>query len=201
MLLKKKLILASRSPRRRRLLKQIGLEFEVRESGVDEFVPEGASPEEYVTLLSKRKAEAVGASERDAIVIGADTIVVLDGKFLNKPRDETDAETMLSALSGRTHCVYTGFTLLDRPSSISSSGVEMTEVTFRNLEAEEIRSYVASGSPMDKAGAYGIQDDFGAVFVRSINGCYYNVVGFPLARFYSSLRAFQHQLEQRIENV
>lgn len=197
----KKLILASRSPRRRHLLSQIGLQFELRESGVDEEVPDGAHPREYVTILSKRKAEAVGASERDAFVIGADTIVLLGEEIMNKPRDEEDAARMLARLSGRTHAVYTGFTILDRPSGYSLSDVEMTEVTFRTLGEAEILAYVRSGSPMDKAGAYGIQDDFGAVFVERINGCFYNVVGFPLARFYTAFQKFQSHIDNRGKNA
>ena len=192
-LVNKKLILASRSPRRQSLLRQIGLEFEVKESGVHEDGLDGSHPKEVVTLLSYRKAAAVASRDQQATVIGADTIVVLDGSILNKPRDEEDAIDMLSRLSGRVHKVYTGFTLIDCPSLRSVSDVEVTDVTFRRLEREEIEAYVRSGSPMDKAGAYGIQDDYGAVFVERIEGCFYNVVGFPLAKFFKTLRQFYHQ--------
>ncbi len=190
MKLNKKLILASRSPRRQTLLRQIGLKFEVRESGVDEDGMDGSHPEEYVTSLSLRKASAVATKDEEAIVIGADTIVVLDGTILNKPRDEDDARRMLARLSGKIHKVYTGFTLVDSPSMRSVSAVEVTDVQFRVLDREEIAAYVRSGSPMDKAGAYGIQDDYGAVFVERIDGCFYNVVGFPLAKFYKTLQQF-----------
>jgi septum formation protein len=194
MLIHKKLILASASPRRKALLEQIGLTFEVRESGVIEDGIDATDPEAYVTTLSKRKASVVARQETDAIVIGADTIVVIDHETLNKPADEQQAVQMLTVLSGRTHEVYTGFTLIDRPSDALVSAVEKTRVSFRKLQKEEIYSYVASGSAMDKAGAYGIQDDYGAVFVERIEGCYYNVVGFPLARFFVTLTEFQHYL-------
>ena len=196
MLPNRRLILASRSPRRRLLLQQIGLAFEVRESGVEEDGLDGAHPEEYVISLSRRKAAAVAAVTKDAIVIGSDTIVVIDGHVLNKPEDEEDAVRMLTMLSGRTHTVYTGFTIWDAPSGASYSDVEKTSVTFRVLGDEEIRRYVRSGSPMDKAGAYGIQDDFGAVFVERIDGCFYNVVGFPLSKFYSAFEMFQQRLSK-----
>ena len=194
MIVKKKLILASASPRRRALLRQIGMRFEVRESGVDEDVASTLSPEEYVISLSKKKASAVAATEDNAIVIGADTIVVIDNTIIGKPTAEQEATEMLTTLSGKTHEVFTGFTLFDRPSNTSVSAVEITKVTFRALDADEIALYVRSGSPMDKAGAYGIQDDYGAVFVEKVEGCFYNVVGFPLARFYTTLKEFQHHL-------
>ena len=193
----KKLILASRSPRRQLLLKQIGLSFEIRESGVDEGTADAMTPEQCVRFLSKKKAEAVARDENDAIVIGADTIVVLDGDMLGKPQDASDAARMLKRLSGRTHQVYTGFTLYDCSSGDTRSEVEVTSVTFRRLGEEEIDAYVLSGSPLDKAGAYGIQDDYGAVFVERIEGCFYNVVGFPLAKFYTTFLEFQQQLSVR----
>jgi len=151
-------------------------------------------PEQHTTILSQRKARAVASSVGDGIIIGADTIVVLDGRILNKPKDALDAARMLQALSDRWHEVYTGFTLVDRPSDFSVSAVERTRVKFRRLAIDEIDAYIQSGSPMDKAGAYGIQDDYGAVFVERIEGCFYNVVGFPLTRFYLTMNEFQHQL-------
>ncbi len=191
------LILASASPRRSHLLRLLGLTLAVRESGVDEDHDVPSQPEEHVRLLSQRKAQAVAAEVRDGIVIGADTVVVLDGEILGKPSSADEAIATLHRLSGRTHTVLTAFTLIDRPSGKSVTGLERTEVTFRALGEEEIRKYVASGSPMDKAGAYGIQDDYGAVFVESIHGCYYNVVGFPLTRFYLTMREFLEQEKTR----
>jgi septum formation protein len=181
---KKRVVLASASPRRQTLLRQLGLDFEVAPSQFDEESVTGMPPVDLVTTLSLRKAALVAASFDDAVVIGADTIVVLGDTVLGKPRTPDEAERMLAMLSGREHLVYTGFTIVERPSDRSVSEYESTRVHFRSLAAEEIRSYVRSGSPMDKAGAYGIQDDFGAVFVERIDGCFYNVVGFPLAKFY-----------------
>jgi len=191
----KPIILASRSPRRIHLLHQIGLSFTVQESGVDEHIPVGIAPEEVVRRLSLEKASRVAERLHDGIVIGADTIVVLDGKILGKPSSKGEAISMLSKLGGKTHTVFTGFALIDVESQKSYVDYEKTEVTFRGLSNEEIESYVESGSPMDKAGAYGIQDDYGAVFVERINGCFYTVVGFPLSKFYTSWNMFLEQLK------
>ncbi len=189
------IILASRSPRRIHLLHQIGLSFTVQESGVDEHIPDGVAPEEAVRRLSLEKANRVAERLYEGIVIGADTIVVLDGKILGKPSSKEEAISMLSNLGGRTHTVFTGFALIDVESKRSYVDYEKTEVTFRRLSKEEIETYVESGSPMDKAGAYGIQDDYGAVFVERINGCFYTVVGFPLSKFYTSWNTFLEQLK------
>ena len=189
----KKIILASRSPRRQALLRQIGIEFDVRESGINEDEHQYSSPVDHVLTLSKRKAAAVRSKVRNCIIIGADTIVVCKGKILGKPKDKKDAAAMLSLLSGRTHEVYTGFTILDAKSGRSISDYEVTKVTFRKLSRKEISAYVASESPMDKAGAYGIQDDYGAVFVERVDGCFYNVVGFPLTKFYIAMQKFGYR--------
>jgi septum formation protein len=194
MIIKKHIILASRSPRRQVLLKQLGLKFDVVESSVDEDIDHIQIPIEHVTILSQRKAIAVGKQVENGFVIGADTIVVLDGKILGKPEDENEAIEMLSLLSERTHKVFTGFTILDRPSDKIYSDYETTDVTFRKIFIDEIKEYVRSGSPLDKAGAYGIQDDYGAVFVKKIDGCFYNVVGFPLTKFYLAIEKFQKEL-------
>ena len=154
------------------------------ESDVPEDTDGHGSPSEIVLDLSRRKAAQVASRHPDAYIIGADTIVVLDGAVLGKPSDAGDAGRMLRLLSGRTHEVYTGFCVIEKPGERSVSDYEVTKVTFRRLSEEEIDSYVRSGSPMDKAGAYGIQDDYGAIFVEKIEGCFYNVVGFPLTRFY-----------------
>ena len=172
------------------LLRQIGLRFEVKENSVKEFIDRLVMPEEIVVRLSLEKARDVAADVDDGIIIGADTVVVLDHHVFGKPKDSKEAESMLMMLSGRCHKVFTGFTILDKPSGRHFSDVEVTSVKFRVLEDDEVREYVRSGAPLDKAGAYGIQDDFGAVFVERIEGCFYNVVGFPLTRFYVSLRHF-----------
>lgn len=186
----KRIILASASPRRRRLLGQIGLTFTVDESNIPEDTAAYPSPREIVLGLARRKAEEVAARHDDALVIGADTIVVLEGRILGKPADAADAAGMLATLSGRTHEVFTGFCVVETPGGRSVADFERTRVTFRALGREEIDAYVRSGSPLDKAGAYGIQDDLGAVFVERIEGCYYNVVGFPLAKFYVRFKEF-----------
>ncbi|MCI0707198.1 MAG: Maf family protein [Ignavibacteriae bacterium] len=189
------LILASASPRRRTLLKQIGLTFTVRPSRVEEEIRLSESPSANVKRIALEKARDTLRIAKQGIIIGADTIVVLDNKILGKPRSKNEARTMLHKLSGREHSVYTGFVLIDAGTRKKVSGAERTRVRFRELGKEEINRYVALGSPMDKAGAYGIQDDYGAVFVEKVNGCFYNVMGFPLSRFYRELLAFVKKLE------
>jgi septum formation protein len=196
MLLLKNFILASRSPRRQLLLAQIGLEPEIIPCEIDEELDSSRSPAENATSLALQKAKTVAVGISSGIVLGADTIVALDGHMLGKPIDHDDAVRMLEMLSGRTHTVATGFALIDRPSDRYVTGVEETRVTFRAIPRNEIDEYVAGGSPMDKAGAYGIQDDYGAVFVTRVEGCFYNVVGLPLSRFYSTLGEFQRDLSK-----
>ena len=181
------LILASRSPRRFVLLQQVGLSVQVKPCDVPEIVDPAVSPDRNAELLAVQKARCAAAGVDAGIVLGADTIVVIDGQMLGKPADFDDAVRMLQMLSGRTHTVFTGFALLRCPDGKLVSGVEGTRVTFRKLPKGEIEEYVRGGSPLDKAGAYGIQDDYGAVFVTRIEGCYYNVVGLPLARVYMAL--------------
>lgn len=187
------LILASTSPRRKHLLEQIGMTFTVQPSNVDEsLIPtSGAVPEEFVQRLALLKAQDVASkTPARSIVLGSDTIVVLDGEILGKPLDADDAINMLRRLSGNTHTVYTGIALVDSETYSSVTAVQRTDVTFRELSDDEIAGYVATGSPLDKAGSYGIQDDFGAVFVAHIVGCYYTIVGLPLELFYRTLRTF-----------
>lgn len=195
------LILASASPRRAALLRQIGFVFDVHPSHADETLVTDCAPREHVTILSERKAREVAMHYPQGIVLGADTIVVVDEEIVTKPGAPAEAVRMLTRLSGRKHLVYTGLTLVDAGGDRAVHATEETEVWFRHLEMKEILDYVAGGSPMDKAGAYGIQDDFGAVFVERICGCYYNVVGLPLSRFYVTYNAFvrgdQHQQQPR----
>ncbi|MEJ5286703.1 MAG: Septum formation protein Maf [Candidatus Kapaibacterium sp.] len=191
-------VLASSSPRRKKLLEMLGLSPEIVIPDVDE---DNIATDVYdyslkVTEIAKAKAITVANKiNYDAIILGADTIVVLDGNILTKPIDEYEAKIMLKKLSNRTHIVFTGIVLLHKPSFKFKTCFRRTEVSFRKLEEDEIEAYVNSGSPLDKAGAYGIQDDFGAVFVKSVNGCYYNIVGLPLECFYTSLRKFINELE------
>jgi septum formation protein len=191
------IILASQSPRRLHLLKQIGLRPQVEPSALHERIHPELSYEENVRQLSLHKAMEVARRHDRGIVIGADTIVVIDHTVLGKPADAQEARSMLGTLSGKTHTVFTGFALVDAKSKKNYIDHEATDVTFRALSTEEIDRYVASGSPMDKAGAYGIQDDFGAVFVTGVKGDYYTVVGFPVAKFYTAFGRFIDELGYR----
>lgn len=184
-----KLILASQSPRRAQLLKLVGFDIDIMPSYIDEDDIQEIDPPLHVKSLSLAKAKSVAANFDKGIIIGADTIVVLNGEILGKPEDEADAKNMLRRLAGQTHQVYTGFTLFEKPTHREISDYEMTHVHFRDLSDWEIDRYVATQNPMDKAGAYGIQDQ-SAVFADRIEGCFYNVVGFPLSRFYTAMMTF-----------
>jgi septum formation protein len=185
----KRLILASSSPRRAQLLKLIGLEFEIIDSKFNERDEVYTIPEVHVLELAEKKARKVAENINDAIIVGADTIVVLNNHMLGKPRTANEAREMLRTLSGKTHTVYTGLAIVDKPSEEMVSDYQRTRVTFRELNDREIEQYVKTKNPMDKAGAYGIQDQ-SAVFVSKIEGCFYNVMGFPLAKFYQTLQTF-----------
>ena len=184
----KKIILASASPRRKEILENMGISIEVLVSDADENTGE-VLPEEYVLGLSRLKCVSVVRKygKDDAFVIGADTIVVLDDKILGKPADEQDAFNMLKSLSGRTHTVYTGVTICDTKAMTLRSFCQKTDVKFYELSDDEIRDYIATGEPMDKAGAYGIQGR-GGLLVEGIYGDYYNVVGLPVARLIRLLK-------------
>lgn len=184
-----RIILASASPRRRDLLTQVGLTFEVEIPEVDEGMPGGMDPVGYVCQLAYRKAAAIAERTCDGIVIGADTIVVAQGDILGKPADAASARKMLQHLSGAEHEVLTGVAVIDAAANKSVIGYELTKVIFKQLTNEEINNYIASGEPFDKAGAYGIQG-LGAVLVKEIHGCYFNVVGLPVARLTEMLREF-----------
>lgn len=179
-------ILASQSPRRRELLGLTGLDFIVRVADIDETMDETKSPVEEVARVSCEKALAV-AREPGDVVIAADTIVVCEGKVLGKPKDEDDAFRMLSLLSGRNHQVMTGMTVVQGDEIVTHT--EVTKLRFRNLLPGEIRAYIASGEPMDKAGAYGIQGG-AALFCVGMEGDYYNVMGLPVCALSVILRTF-----------
>jgi septum formation protein len=172
-------ILASASPRRRDLLDLIGVRHTVSPADVDESLHVGELPETYAERLARGKAERLVAVNPDALIIGADTIVVIDDVVLGKPKDAGDAERMLGILSGRTHTVMTAVAVSYAGRMVST--VEMVDVTFRRLNDDEIRNYVATGEPMDKAGAYGIQG-YGATIVRRIDGDYFAVMGLSLVK-------------------
>lgn len=179
-------ILASQSPRRKQLLEMLGMEFTVIPAKGEEVVPVGAGPDETVRVLSKQKAAmvATGAAPND-VIIAADTIVWHNEKVLGKPRDEQEAARMLSSLSGNTHQVYTGVTV--RKGEKVLSAAECTNVKFRKLSGREIDAYIATGEPMDKAGAYGIQG-VACLFVEGIEGDYFNVMGLPVCRLGKMLK-------------
>lgn len=182
----KKIILASASPRRKELLTTAGVEFEVLVSEADETIPEGTAPRDAAMMTAEKKSLAV-AENRDGIVIGADTIVVIDDKILGKPKDETDAFGMLRLLSGREHEVITGVCITDGEKT--EKFAQVSKVRFYDLTDDEITAYVATKEPMDKAGAYGIQGK-GCVLVESIEGDYFNIVGLPVAATVRALRRF-----------
>lgn len=186
----RKVILASHSPRRAHLLEQIGIPFTVMGSDVSEDMDVPTDPKAHVLTLSRRKAQWAAERIREGVVLGVDTIVVLDGCILGKPDDAETAACMLRRLSGRWHRVFSGITLIyvnnlpkaDNPLEVQSrSDFSVTRVKMRTISEAEIVRYVATGEPLDKAGAYGIQGK-GAVFVERIEGCFYNVVGLPLSR-------------------
>lgn len=174
------IVLASASPRRKQLLEMLGLTFTVRPAKGEEAVPDGVDPKEAVQYLSAQKAGSVAAEcAWDDVIIGADTIVWYGGNILGKPRDEEDAARMLSMLSGNTHMVYTGVTV--RKGDTVLSAAEETKVRFRRISDREIKAYIQTGEPMDKAGAYGAQG-YASLFVEGMEGDFFNVMGLPVCR-------------------
>ena len=186
------LVLASGSPRRRELLENAGLRFSVRPADVDESLKPGELAEPYVRRLAEAKARAVW--REGELTLGADTIVVVSGEILGKPANESEAHKMLAELSGRAHDVLTGYCVFN--GERAATGVETTKVFFRPLSAREIAAYASSGEPLDKAGAYGIQG-LASKFVERIEGCYFNVVGLPVARTTSLLDQLTPAQEHR----
>jgi septum formation protein len=173
------LILASRSPRRAQLLRMLGLHFDVLPSDVDETYRAGEEPGEHAERLAREKASAVASARPDALVIGCDTVVVIDGKVLGKPRDVEDAVRMLMSLQGREHLVATGVAVASN--AVVHSAVERVTVGFREFDEDFARAYIATGEPLDKAGAYGIQG-YGATLVDRIEGDFFAVMGLPIVR-------------------
>jgi septum formation protein len=182
------LYLASKSPRRRKLIKLLNIPVKTFTVDVKESFNEKESFLKNAKRIALEKLEAAKIKVKQGVILTADTIVVLEDLILGKPKDEKDAFKMLKSLSGKEHIVYTAFAIFDYEKEKTIVDYEKTKVKFRKLKDEEILEYVKSGSPLDKAGAYGIQDDFGAVFIEKINGCYYNVVGLPLQKVYLNLK-------------
>lgn len=185
----KTIILASASPRRREILEKTGLAFRVDAGAYEEDMRSGVSPRALARLLSFEKAKAVGGKYKNALIIGADTFIVFRKKILGKPHTEGEARRMLTALNGRTHSVITGFTIMDTRTNKKISRTLETKVFFKKLEKKEIESYIRTGEPMDKAGAYAIQG-LGGALVRKIEGDYFNVVGLPLRELVKALKKF-----------
>jgi septum formation protein len=195
-----RIILASSSPRRAEILREASIAFEIGASEIDEMPLPGELAQAMVARLAEKKARAAAArmdaGKIDSIVVGADTTVELGGEILGKPHDSAHAREMLAKLSGRTHYVHTGIFLLRLPGNAVRSAVENSAVTFSRLSEEEIDAYVASGEPMGKAGAYAIQGLAGR-YIPKIEGCYFNIVGLPLARLYALLRELGWQNEEQ----
>ena len=191
-------ILASASPRRSALFRQIGIDFRTDPSNISETFDSNDDPGEIVSGLASGKAKEVAGRHPDSLIIGADTIVLFNGQILGKPGNKKEAEEMLSELNGNPHDVFTGVSMLltDSNADVKDSFQfsERTIVTFSTLSKMEIDRYIDRCQPFDKAGSYGIQDDMGALFVEKIEGDYYNVVGFPLNRFY-------RELQQRLPHI
>jgi septum formation protein len=185
-----KLVLASSSPRRQELLQRAGFEFEVRPSGAEEVRRSGESAEEFARRAAREKSlGSATSSPPGSLVLGADTVVVIHNSILGKPSDRDDAARMLRMLSGSSHRVVTGVCLVRAPRQIEALAHGTTLVRFRDLEEDEIRDYVGSGEPLDKAGAYAIQG-LASRFVTRIEGCYFNVVGLPIPLVYDLLKPF-----------
>lgn len=185
----RKIILASSSPRRTQLLKQIGLAHTIVKSDVDEKISEHISPRKQAENLSLQKAKAVAKNYPDALIIAADTIIVLGKKIIGKPKSKKDAKRILRLLSGKPHKVFTGFTLIDTANKKTITDSEESTVYVKKLTEKEINAYVASKEPLDKAGAYGINEK-GAVIIEKIEGDFSNVVGLPLYKLSQTLEKF-----------
>jgi len=185
----KTIILASASPRRKEILEKTGLKFRVDKSEYEEKIDPGLKPHELARFLSRKKARHVARRHREALIIAADTIVVLRSRLFGKPRNEEEAKEMLRALSGKAHSVITGFTIIDTAGKKEISRSAESKVFFKRLSADEIEAYIRSGEPLDKAGAYGVQG-LGAVIVKRIEGDFFNVMGLPLNALTESLKKF-----------
>ena len=181
-------ILASGSPRRKQLLNQIGLEFTVIPSDVDEDFTLDLPPEAFTEHWAREKAKSVAKIHPDSLIVGADTIVVLDGNILGKPKDKKDSFNMLQSLSGKTHEVITGVSFISLEQELDHTFNERTFVSFNTLSDRDINSYIDIYNPLDKAGSYGIQDWF-SVHIHRVEGCYYNVMGLPISSFYSYFKS------------
>ena len=178
-------ILASRSPRRKSILKQIGIDFEIIPSNICEDANFNLGPRKFVQYWSKKKAKVIAKTNKDKIVIGADTIVYFNGKIIGKPKDKEESYKMLNNLSGKTHKVFTGVSIVNEDKNILRTFSQMTKVSVREIPKNDILYYIDNYYTLDKAGSYGIQDWF-SIWIKKIDGCYYNVMGLPLSKFYKN---------------
>ena len=181
------IILASASPRRKEILQNTKLKFEIQKSDIEEVILENESPESMVVRLAYEKALDVATNNEDALVIGADTIVVIDDKILGKPKDKEEAFQMIELLSGKTHYVITGFALINLSLNKKVVDCEISQVTFKKLSKDCIEDYIQTGESLDKAGAYGIQG-YGGLLVKNIQGDYFNIVGLPISKISDCLK-------------
>ena len=178
-------ILASRSPRRESILKQIGIDFEIIPSNICEDAELNLGPRKFVQYWSEKKAKVISKKNKDKIVIGADTIVYFNGKIIGKPKDKEESYKMLNNLSGKTHKVFTGVSIVYEEKNILRTFCQMTKVSVRDIPKNDILYYIDNYYTLDKAGSYGIQDWF-SIWIKKIDGCYYNVMGLPLSKFYKN---------------
>jgi septum formation protein len=185
-----KLILASASPRRQELLRSVGLKFKTIPAHVNEDYIKGESPQQHVRRLAQEKAQLIARKYPRAWVLGADTIVVIDGLILGKPKNKTQAKEMLTKLSGSEHKVFTGFTVIQVASKVSHSDIVQSTVKFKKISAAELDWYIACDEPYDKAGGYAVQGK-GAYFIKSIRGSYTNVIGLPLCEVLETLKKLE----------
>jgi len=180
-----KIILASKSPRRKKILELIGLDFIIHASNIHEYSNLNLSPEDFAKHWSKQKAKLISNIRKNSLVIGADTVVNLNGKILGKPKNKAESYNMLKTLSGKTHEVITAVTIINKEINYLKTFSELTKVYVRNIPKKDILFYIDNYPTLDKAGSYGIQDLF-SVWIKKIEGCYYNVMGLPLSKFYKN---------------
>ena len=184
---KRKIVLASKSPRRKRMLEQIGVDFEIRESTYKEDMSARTDPYELAKFLALKKAEAVAGDFADAIIISADTFTIFNGEYIGKPKDKDDAKRILKNFSGQEHKIISAFALIDTKNQKVINDLGEAVVKFRNLSDEEIDAYVASGEPLEMAGGYGMLDH-GATLIESVSGDFFSVIGLPLTKIYLALK-------------
>jgi len=185
--MKRKIILASKSPRRKSLLEQIGLRFDTRESKYEEDMEKYSDPYKLVKYLALKKAEDVARHYKNAIIIGADTVVIVKNKIVGKPKDAKEAKNILEDVSGKKYTVLSGYAVIDTKNKKAINGVGEAKVEFKKLSNKEIDSYISTGEPFDKAGGFGIQN-VAAVFIEGVQGDFYSIVGLPLNKIYEALK-------------